>query len=90
LTAYESPDIDTDVQNDEDQRENHRREQEMKRIAALPLALQQAAREAEAIRQHHYDNKTYGTLTGQLTSIDAGVAGNRTKLSKTSCQVSSY
>jgi hypothetical protein len=40
-----------------DQRENHRRDREEERIASLPLEEQDAAIEAEALKQIEYDNK---------------------------------
>jgi hypothetical protein len=45
-----------------DQRENHRREQEIKRISTLSSAEQQAARDAEDARQKQYDSKINGEL----------------------------
>jgi hypothetical protein len=52
----------------DDQRENHRREQEMMRIANLPPAEKRVAENNEIRRQRHYDDAVNGTLAERLAS----------------------
>jgi hypothetical protein len=56
----------TDPQSHDDQRENHRREHEMMRIANLPPAEKRAAENNEIRRQRHYDDAVSGTLAQRL------------------------
>jgi hypothetical protein len=56
----------TDPQSHDDQRENHRREHEMIRIANLPPAEKRSAENNEIRRQRHYDDAVNGTLAERL------------------------
>lgn len=60
--TYDFAGSETNVQLTEDQRENNRREQEIVRILALPVAEQQAARDEEAMRRLQYDTKSQSRL----------------------------